>query len=106
MKPLKPSAREKKRYLLVKGENLKTNVEEAILDFIGVLGMSKCGLSWIKNDKNSVVICINREMVDSVRASLCVWPDKMSVEKVSGTLKGLGRKCNGLRRIKNKVGEI
>ena len=91
MKPLKPSAREKKRYLLIRGKNLKTNIEEAILDFIGVLGMSKCGLSWIKNEKDSAVICINREMVDSVRASLCVWPEKISVEKVSGTLKGLGK---------------
>ena len=92
MKPLKPSAREKKRYLLVKGKNLKTNIEKAILDFIGVLGMSKCGLSWVKSSANSAVICINREMVDSVRASLCVWSEKISVEKVSGTIKGLGKK--------------
>ena len=91
MKPLKPSAREKKRYLLVKGKNLKTNIEKAILDFIGVLGMSKTGLSWIKSNTGSAVICVNREMVDSVRASLCVWPEKMSVERVSGTLKGLGK---------------
>ena len=91
MKPLKPSAREKKRYLLVRGKNLKANVEKAILDFVGVLGMSKCGLSWIKGGRNSAVICVNREMVDSVRASLCVWPEKMEVEKVSGTLKGLGK---------------
>jgi len=89
MKSLKPSAREKKRYLLVRGKNLKTNVEKAILDFIGVLGMSKCGLNWIKSDSSSAVICINREMVDSVRASLVVWPEKMEVQKVSGTLKAL-----------------
>jgi len=92
MKPLKPSAREKKRYLLVKGKNLKTNIERAILDFVGVLGMSKCGLSWIKSEKDSAVICVNREAVDSVRASLCVWSEKMEVEKVSGTLKGLRKK--------------
>ncbi len=98
MKPLKPSQRENKRYLLVQGKNLKTNIEKAILDFIGVLGMSKVGLGWIKtkypqkHKKDSVIICVNREMLDSVRASLCVWPEKMSVEKVSGTLKGLGRK--------------
>ena len=94
MKPLKPSMREKKRYLLVKGKNLKENVEKAILNFIGVLGMSKIGLSFIKTDlskSDSVVICVNREMVDSVRASLCVWSEKMLVEKVSGTIKGLGR---------------
>jgi RNase P/RNase MRP subunit POP5 len=92
MKALKPSMKEKKRYLLIKGKNLKKNVPEAILDFIGKLGMSKCGLSWIKSSKDSAVICINREMVDSVRASLCVWPEKIEVVKVSGSVKGLGKK--------------
>ena len=81
--------RENKRYLLVKGK--VGDVEKAILDFVGVLGMSKTGLGWIKKDKNSAVISVNREAVNSVRASLCVWPEKMIVEKVSGTLRGLGR---------------
>ena len=88
MKALKPSAKEHKRYLLLKGNNLKKNVPEAILDFIGKLGMSKCGLSWIKSN----IICINREMVDSVRASLCAWPEKIDVLKVSGSVKGLSSK--------------
>ncbi len=91
MKALKPSAREKKRYFLVKGKNLKQNIEKAILEFIGVLGMSKTCLNWIKADSGYVIISVNREMVEPVRASLCVWPEKMSVERVSGTLKGLGK---------------
>ena len=91
MKPLKPSMREKKRYLLVKGKNPKENIEEALKDFLGVLGMSKLGLGWIKTEKDSAIISINREMVDNVRASLVVWPEKMTVEKVSGTLKGLNK---------------
>jgi len=92
MKPLKPSMKENKRYLLIKGKNLKKNIESAILEFVGVLGMSKTGLSYIKSGKDWVVICINREALNNVRASLCVWPAKMSVEKVSGTLRGLGKK--------------
>ena len=91
MKPLKPSAREKKRYLLVKGKGLRQNIEKAILEFIGVLGMSKVCLGLIKSDSSSAIISVNREMVEPVRASLCVWPEKMSVERVSGTLKGLGK---------------
>lgn len=91
MKPLKPTMREKKRYLLIEGNELKTNVEKAILDFIGVLGMSKTGLGWIKEYRNSAVISVNREMVDSVRACLCVWPKKIEVKRVSGTLRGLKR---------------
>ena len=117
MKALKPSAKENKRYLLVEGKNLKQNIEKAILEFIGVLGMSKVGLSFIeshsrvytqkghenlsrgpeksftkistKGKNNSAIICINREMVDKVRASLCVFPEKIEVKKVSGTLKSL-----------------
>ena len=84
--------RENKRYLLVTGKNLRENIGKAILDFVGVLGMSKAGLGYIKVGKNSVIISVNREAVNEVRASLCVWPDKMVVKKVSGTLKGLGKK--------------
>jgi RNase P/RNase MRP subunit POP5 len=89
MKPLKPSMKENKRYLLVKGKNLKENVEKAILDFVGVLGFSKTGLSFIKTSKDSAIISINREAINEVKASLSVFPEKMTVEKVSGTLKGL-----------------
>ena len=92
MKPLKPSMREKKRYLLIEGKNPKQNVEKAILEFIGVLGMSKTGIVWIKSDSNSAIISVNREAIDSVRASLSIWSEKMIVKKVSGTLRGLGVK--------------
>ena len=91
MKSLKPSMRENKRYLFIEGKDLKKNVERAILDFVGVLGFSKIGLDWIKENENSGIISINREMVDSVRASICIFPKKMEVKKVSGTLKGLAK---------------
>ena len=89
MKALKPSIKEKKRYLLIKGKNLKNNAEKAILDFIGILGMSKVGLSWIKTSKDSAIICINREMIDKIRASFAVYLERITVERVSGTIKGL-----------------
>ena len=92
MKSLKPSMRENKRYLLIRGQNLTNNVEKAILDFIGILGMSKTGLKFIKSNQNSAIIAVNREMLDSVRACLCVFPEKISVERVSGTLRGIGQK--------------
>lgn len=92
MKPLKPSMKEKKRYLLLKGKNLKSNVEKAILDFIGVLGMSKAGLAFIKQGKDSAIISINRNSLNHVRASFAAWSSNIRVERVSGTLKGLKRK--------------
>jgi len=81
--------KENKRYLLVQGEDLRKNIEKAILEFIGTLGFSKAGLEFVKVNKDSAVISINREMINSVRASLCVFPKKMEVKMVSGTLKGL-----------------
>lgn len=97
MKPLRPSMKENKRYLLVKADsksaNLKENIEKAILEFSGALGMKKCGLSFIKSEKSdSVIVSVNREGVDLVRASLAVFSEKMQVLKVSGTLKKLKRK--------------
>ncbi|MBU4069689.1 MAG: hypothetical protein KJ646_01795 [Nanoarchaeota archaeon] len=92
MKSLKPSMRENKRYLLIRGQNLKINVEKAILDFVGILGMSKTGLKFIKSNQDSAIIAINREMLDSVRACLCIFPEKISVERASGTLRGIGQK--------------
>ncbi len=93
MKALIPSHKENKRYLLVKGKDLKKNIEKSILEFTGILGLSKTGLSFIKSDSknNSAVICINRESVDNVKASFVVFPEKIEVLKVSGTLKGLGK---------------
>ena len=81
--------REKKRYLLVREKT--EDVEKAIFEGIGVLGMAKVGLGWIRRTKNDVVISVSREMLDSVRACFAIWPKKISVERVSGTLKGLGK---------------
>ncbi len=89
MKSLKPSMKENKRYLLVRGKNLRENVEKAILEFVGTLGMSKCGLNFISSKDGEAIISVNREAVDSVRASLVVFKEKMEVLKVSGTLRGL-----------------
>ena len=90
MKALKPSMRERKRYLLMRGNDLRKNVEKAIISFIGELGMSKTSPKWIKVGKNSGILSINRKSLDHVRASFVVFSSKISVEKVSGSLKGLG----------------
>ena len=89
MKALKPAHRENKRYLLIRGKDIKKNVNFAIKDFIGILGMSKTSLSWIEEKESSGIICINRESLEYVRASFAVWKEKIEVLKVSGTLQGL-----------------
>jgi RNase P/RNase MRP subunit POP5 len=93
MKALKPSMREKKRYLLLRGKDLKKNVNSSIRDFIGILGLSEASPSWI----NSEVLCVNRGSLDKVRACFAVWPEKIEVIRVSGTLKGL--KAKKLKKV-------
>ena len=91
MKSLRPSMREKKRYLLVHGSNLKKNIKKAVLDGIGVLGLSKAGFSLIKAGENSAIIAINREMLNEVRACFAIFSEKILVSRVSGSLKKLRR---------------
>lgn len=91
MKPLKPSARERKRYLLVKGGKPSVNFPKAVIEFLGVLGNSEASLKIIEKEdrKGTAIFAVNREAVDKVRAAIAVFSDKMEVVKVSGTLKGL-----------------
>ena len=108
MQPLMPSQKENKRYLLLrlgsskeesksalpklgqdKGKSLKEDVEKSVYEFIGVLGMSKASLAWIKTDKDWAIISINRESLNHVRASFAASSYDIKVERVSGTLKGL-----------------
>jgi RNase P/RNase MRP subunit POP5 len=94
MKPLKPSIRERKRYFLIKFDNIdiKKSIEDAIFDFIGILGLSKVGLRYIEINKNFAIISINREMVNYVKSAFCLYPKEIIVEKISGTLKSLKSK--------------
>ena len=114
MKPLKPSHREKKRYLLVKTEksagveNIKEfrkQINLAVREFLGVLGIAKASLKFIdsgtsdsietgKDKEFWVILCVNRSSLEKVRAAFCVFSDKdgkekIEVENVSGTLKKL-----------------
>ena len=84
---LKPSARDKRRYFLVKATNEK--VEAAILEYIGVLGFAKSAYMKV-NSKDFpgrlIGSCLTKSLND-VRASLAFVG--IRIEKVSGTLKGL-----------------
>ena len=85
MKALIPSHREKKRYLLLRGKNLKEEVQKAIKDFVGILGLSEASPRWVKKD----ILSINRKSLDKIKASFAIHNKKIEVLKISGTLKGL-----------------
>ena len=84
---LKPSARDKRRYLLINEKDNK-KIEKAILDYIGVLGFAKSAYMKIKINNNRIIAGVLRKELENIKASLSVAGIK--VEKVSGTLHGLG----------------
>lgn len=97
MKPLKPSHREHKRYLLISGSDANPRViEEAILGFVGILGYAKATPSFVKaSEKNAgkfrgkLVLAINRKELENIRASLVFSGKQVVIERVSGTIRGL-----------------
>ena len=90
---LRPSARDKRRYFLVRSSNAK--VENAILDYVGILGFAKA--AYLKVDvsrekkwklgKGYIIGSCLVKSLDDVRAGLALTG--VRIEKVSGTLKGL-----------------
>ena len=85
-KRLKPSLREKKRYLLLETSATRAEIEQAVLDYIGVLGYSKAAPAFVRNN----ILAVNREEVDKIRAALALAKKLIKVKRVSGTLKGIG----------------
>jgi len=90
MKPLKPSHREKKRYLSIKGNDASPAViEKAILEFIGVLGHAEASPMVINKKKNEVVLAVNRGSLDRVRTAFLMSGKDLHIEKVSGSVKNV-----------------
>jgi RNase P/RNase MRP subunit POP5 len=93
MKPVKPSHRENKRYLQIKGKNAnKKEIEECILEFIGVLGFAEACPRIIKENENQIILAINRSSLNKVRAAFLIGGKDLKIVRVSGTIKKLGEK--------------
>jgi len=88
MKALKPSHREHKRYLLIRGKATREDIEEAILKFVGILGYSKASPMFVKMERkvDGFVLSINRQELDKVRASFLLSGKDIRIVSVSGAL--------------------
>ncbi|MCA9485430.1 MAG: hypothetical protein KC506_01140 [Nanoarchaeota archaeon] len=88
---IKPSAKTKRRYLLLEAN--KREVEQTILDYIGILGWAKASPLFVKSfkekTKNKLILSVERSEISNIRAAFEISKAKIKVEKVSGTLKGL-----------------
>ncbi|MFA5856150.1 MAG: hypothetical protein WC867_02235 [Candidatus Pacearchaeota archaeon] len=90
MKNLKPSHREKKRYLLLKGKDTNKKIlEEVILEFIGVLGYAESSMKIIKFNENKMIISINRDSLNKIRSALLISEKDIKIIKVSGSVSNL-----------------
>ncbi len=87
---LKPSARDKRRYFIVSCATDK-RIRDAILKYLGVLGMAKAAYMKVNvpGVKGAVVGSCLRAELDNVRAALLLAG--MKIEKVSNTIKGLSK---------------
>ncbi len=90
MKALKPSHRERKRYLLIEGKDSdKNSIDTAILEFIGVLGYAEASPQIISQSKNKTILAINLESLDKVRTSFLLSNKNIIITKVSGSISKL-----------------
>lgn len=90
MKPLYPAHREKKRYLLIKGPTIsKEKIEDAIFDFVGVLGYAEAAPMFIRVQKGLVILAINRGSLEKIRTSFLMSDTLLDIVKVSGSVRGL-----------------
>ncbi|MFH1500604.1 MAG: hypothetical protein ABIE22_01520 [archaeon] len=83
-KKLKPSMRDKKRYLKLEGSPSKKDIEKAILEFVGILGYAKAAPEFPRKG----VVAVNRKEVDKIRAALLL-SGNIRVKKVSGSIKNV-----------------
>ena len=84
---LKPSARINRHYILLEASS-KKQVEQVILDYIGILGWAKAAPIFIE-DKEKIILSVDRKEIGNVRAAFELSNSNIKVLKVSGTLKSL-----------------
>ena len=84
IKPLLPSLREKKRYLVyeiisdkkIDLKGVKDNIKRKVMVFMGELGYSKAGIMFLDKDKeNKGLIRVNSKYLDHLRTALILIKD-------------------------------
>ena len=88
---IKASGKIKRRYLLIEAGSRK-EIENAILEYIGVLGWAKASPVFVdlKKGNEKIVLSVDRGEVENVRAAFEASKSRIKILRVSGTIKGLG----------------
>jgi len=91
IKPIPPTLRDKRRYLLVRGATWR-EVEQIVRKTIGTAYRSLSGLKKVEETKDYLIIRVDRGFEWHIRAALalhCGNSQPIFVEKISGTIKTL-----------------
>ncbi|MBD3263040.1 hypothetical protein GF374_01530 [Candidatus Woesearchaeota archaeon] len=114
MKPIKPSAKERKRYILIKlkskkrveKKDVKKLVIQAGLQFLGELGMARSGLQFLPetwNKKNMTgIIKTGHKFVNETKAALALIQEVKGEKAAVQTIKTSGS-IKTLKNIQKKV---
>ena len=97
LKPLLPSLKEKKRYIVYEiisekqftPRDATAAIEKATKDFLGILGLSKAGIIILKErfKNNKGIIRVNNKYVDETKAALTLIKE---INKTKVTFRSLG----------------
>ena len=99
---LKPSMRSNRRYLLIETKD-KKEIEKAVLDYLGILGMAKMSLLPVEEKKGQVIISVERGEVDNLRAAIEASGIQAKIIRVSGTIKGVKKSETFNQVAKNTI---
>ena len=87
---LKPANRPNRRYILVDSKD-KEEVEKEIIKFVGIIGWARADPVLLNSDDGKVIVSINREEIEDIKASFEMSPKDIKIIRVSGTIKGLSK---------------
>ncbi len=89
---IQSSARINRQYIIFNTSS-KKEIEKILLDYLGILGLSKVSPVFIKSKEDKVILAVNREEVNNVRAAIELANSNIKILNVSGTLKSLKSKA-------------
>lgn len=72
-------------------EGNKEDIEKAISEGLGVMGVGDAKPIFISKGKN-IIVGVERGELDRVLGAFEICKEKINVRKVSGTIKGLGHR--------------
>jgi ribonuclease P/MRP protein subunit POP5 len=89
IKPILPSLREKKRYIVyeaisdkkLNSNEIKQSIDDALLKFIGEFGYAKAGPLFVQTKNNKGIIRINNKYLNEIKTSLALI-EKIKNKKV------------------------